>query len=604
MSKTLERMLLSTGKSAADYRANSKLGELHRRAGVKRTAEFLRILALPQRDWRDVEKDGYLETLSAFLRAPGGTQTLRAQQAAILTDLYDGKGALGQLGIGDGKTHVTALAATILGEHAQRPLLITPGGLRNKTARDFKVLRQHWRVHPRLECISYEQLGRKTGDALLASINPDFVVADEAQRFKNLRASCTKKFKRWMRNHPETIFLPLSATFMKRSIRDVWHLLLWALKPERMPLPLSKDELAEWALAVDEKVKGEGRVAPGALLDFLVGLELPPDATPLMLARMALQHRIGTTPGVVVTKQAEVEASLSVELIKPPPSEKLDQALKHIRESGEMLDGDIEVKDPKDRWRYLRQTACGFYYRWVPEAPDWWLIPRRNWHQYTRHVLEESTKLDSPQQVRLDVESGRLTVPFRVQDVRKPGDSTAKVKQTPQDILRFWLGVDALFKPKKVVHWIDDSYLRWILKKYVHGQAPTILWVEHIAVGEKLAELSGLPFCHRKGLDEQGRFIEDLSGSLIASIFTCGDGFNLQYKWARNVVVSAPPNGVVYEQMMGRTFRTGQVRDEVEFFVLNGSPEQEASFEQAVRDAHFQHQTTGTMQRLILADRV
>jgi hypothetical protein len=603
----LERMLERTGKTITDFRSNSQLGEIFRRTGVRATPEFQRIKFLPRRSWLQLSEDGYREKLSEFLRAPGGTMTLRPAQVAVLTEAYDYRGCVGQLGLGAGKTLVTALLPTILS--AERPVLLAPAKLRDKTARDFQKLREHWLVHPKIEFISYEQLARVKQAELLEQIDPDLIMADEVHRLKNLNAGCTKRVKRRMSKRPDTVFVGLSGTLTVRTPLDYWHLSMWALQRSGLlPLPKNYDETHEWALAIGVKVDDDKRVAPGALL------ELAPEGLPEIMpavtkARLGVQKRLRDTPGFVMTADTDVDASLTLQVIRPPRSERIEEALERMRKTRETPNGDTLIR-PVDVWRQARELACGFYYRWEPAAHPIWLLWRTNWGRYVRHVLQSSSKLDTPLQVQQWVErtvkEGRKEEPFTLSDPDKPDDPEATIKLVPSEILRRWIEVRPVFKPNPVAYWIDDSYMRWLVAtELTPKHPPTVVWVEHIAVATKLRELSGMPFCNRNARDDKGRHIEDLGGQhVIASIESCGEGVNLQESWSRNLVVSCPPVGKVWEQMIGRTHRSGQTEDEVEVLVLGACPEQEQSLEQATLDAEYVFESTGQQQRLLLADRV
>jgi hypothetical protein len=611
MSTVLHKMLERTGKSVTDFRSNSQLGEIFRSSGVRSTPEFERIKFLPRRVWESQIDAEYLRRLSAHLRAPGGKMTLRPAQAAVLTEAYDFGGSFVQLGVGEGKTLITAVLPTLKG--SERPVLLAPAKLRKKTVRDFERLRKDWMVHPRIEFISYEMLSRKKQADVLFEIKPDLIMADEAHALRNLSSSRTKRVKRFMAENPQVPFVPLSGTFAKRSLLDFWHLLMWSMKTQLMPLPKIHSEVMEWALAVDEKVEEEKRVRPGALLE-LIGQK--PDKweelDDLKKARIAVRDRLKSTPGVIITSSSQnVDASISIELIYPPRCEELDQAINLLRTDFITPDGidlTLEIESARQRyltlWRHARQLSCGFFYRWDPSPPVPWLEARRNWGRYVRHILDNSSKLDSPQQVEHAVLKQELVTPFRIPDPTKPPESGLTIKVTPQKLLAAWLVQRPTFKPHAKANWVNDQHLRWILNTHVKDAPPTVLWVEHIAVGERLSKISGFPFCHINASDANGRYIEDLSGHVIASVASCGEGVNLQFKWARNIVISAPPNGPAWEQMLGRTHRPGQDADTVEVLVLSACDEQEQGFLQAVRDARLAEDGLGQQQKLLLADRV
>lgn len=599
----LDTILALTGKTADEFRSNSKIGQIHREHGIRRTREFERIWKLPRRDWERLSEDGYLEKLSEHLRAPGGTMTLRPAQVATLTEAHDFGGCLGQIGLGEGKTLITALLPTIL--DVERPVLLAPAKLRDKTARDFQKLRAHWMIHPKIEFISYEQLGRDQYKQLLFDIGPDLIMCDEVQKLKNMQAGVTKRVRRYMRKHSDTMFVGLSGTITKRSLHDYWHLLMWALGPDLMPVPSIHPEMKLWALAVDEKVDDERRVAPGSLLLF--GHDVPHEALAhceserernLTQARLGLQLRLGKTPGFIMTRDVSVSSGITLELVRPPRSEAIEEALRDLRVSGQTYNGEVLV-DQMDVWRVSRQYGCGFYYIWDPPAPTDWRIARRDYNRFVRQELATSRTIDTPLQVQLAIERGELTDSFEIEHPEHPD---RKVSVTPQWLLERWLAVRPSFVPKTRAEWIDDSYMRFIVRKYLVGAPPTLVWVEHRAVGHMLSKLSGAPFCHQNARTEDGRFIEDLTGQhVICSIASCGEGLNLQ-AWSRNFIVSCPPAGPTYEQLIGRTHRQGQEADVVELLMLRSCPEQEEGLAQAMRDARYAHETMGQSQRLLLVD--
>jgi hypothetical protein len=66
-------------------------------------------------------------------------------------------------------------------------------------------------------------------------------------------------------------------------------------------------------------------------------------------------------------------------------------------------------------------------------------------------------------------------------------------------------------------------------------------------------------------------------------------------------VTTAPTSGTVWEQLLGRTHRPGQEADEVTFDVYRHTIELRAAMTKAVRDAHYQQDTTGNRQKLLAA---
>ncbi len=608
MSKVLNALIAKTGKSAVDFRSNSKIGEIFRVAGVQRTPEFERIARLPKRNWEDLLKDNYLETLSAYLRTPNGTQTLRPAQAALLTEAVDYGGAIGALGLGQGKTLLLAIAPTLMS--CQRPLVLIPAKLREKTARDFKILRENWLVHPKITCISYETLGLVKNANLLEELNPDGIFCDEMHKLRNLKAARTKNVRRFKKKHPEVPMVFLSGTPWSRSLKDLWHFFLWALPADLMPLPRNYTELQEWCCAVDEKVQPQDRVQAGVLLDLAKGVEEElgiKASTDLERARLGLQRRIKATAGYVATVDSGVEASITIEKVKPPKVKAIDDALEELRETwctpnGEELDSALAV------WQYAQTLACGFYYKWNPLPPKSWKIARKSWSRYVRKVLEHSQNWQSPLHVSQGVLSGKLKEPHKEPH---PTDPEKTISTPPKELLANWQREHAAYKYKKEAIWIDTTRMQWVAKNYLLDtkEDPIICWMMHTAIGEKLSELTKLPFCHTAGKDAKGRHIEFLEGSVIASIHTCGEGTNLQgvngkEGWYRNLVLEWPTKGETCEQLIGRTHRSGQKADTVEFMILDSCLEQDNAFEQSLKDAQLQASLGGDYRRLLMADKL
>ena len=139
-----------------------------------------------------------------------------------------GGGAFLPIQVGGGKTLITLLAPQVM--QANRPILLLPASLIEKTERDRQEYAKHWKVAKHLRFVSYESLGRVRMAQELENYHPDLIIADEAHRLKNPRAACTRRVARYMKDHPTVPFVALSGTIMRHSIKDFAHLLIWALK--------------------------------------------------------------------------------------------------------------------------------------------------------------------------------------------------------------------------------------------------------------------------------------------------------------------------------------------------------------------------------------
>lgn len=539
---------------------------------VRLNDELQRIRALPRRLWEPYAKE-LADELTAILRTPNGGMRLRPIQAVALAEIGTVGGLFGPIRVGAGKTLVSLLAPECA--FAQRPLLLVPAALVGKTERDRATLSAHWRLSSFVRIMSYEWLGRAQAAEALDDYRPDLIIADEVHRLKNPRAAVTRRVRRFMTDNPDTKFVGMSGTITKRSIKDFAHVVKWTHAPSDAPVPRWHGDLELWADALDERKGQLRRADPGAIRvlcnedeDRLWNVE------PRKAARQAFRRRLVETPGVVATKETPIDASIRVRGVEPKITPAIDEAFDRLRYRWETPDG-WPIADGLAMFRHARELALGFYYVWNPRPPKHWLEARRAWAAFVRQVLRHSRKLDSELQVR------------------------RRHAEAPE--CRAWLAVRDEFKPNTEPCWIDASVLRaaiaWANKH------KGIVWVEHTCFGDLLSRMSGIPYYGRKGLDARGNAIEAHAPGkpLVASIQSNSTGRNLQ-AWSRNLIASMPANGMQTEQLFGRTHRDGQDADEVLFDVFVSCAEHVGSFWQAKRDCEFVADSTGSPQKLLLAD--
>lgn len=544
------------------------------RRGVQRTRELERIAQLPRRvlDFHAVD-ESYIDDLTNYLKTPLGTMRLRPIQALALTEMHDYGGLFGSIKVGGGKTLLSLLAPTVL--EAERPLLLVPAKLRDKTRRELGELRKHWNIAQNLVIESYEMLGRVQGANTLEKVKPDLIIADECHRIKNPKAACTKRVIRYMRENLGTEFVALSGTITKRSIRDYHHILYWCF-PQHAPQPKNFPDVMEWALAIDEKVDEFARLSPGALAMLYNSDEQSLSAKDARkAARLAYGRRLSETPGVVATSEKYTGSSLILEGAPVPLGKAALNALDHLREEWETPDGH-PISDKVSMWRHAREIACGFYYVWSPRPPEHWLDARRELCKFVREVLKHNRSgLDSPLQV-----------------LQKHGE---------EPVVQLWRSVKDDFVPNVVPKWLDDSVLKYAAK-WMQEHAG-IVWVEHKAFGQKLSARTGVPYYADGGVNKQGQPIEaaDFSKPVIASVASNAEGRNLQ-GWSKNLVISCPPTGIIWEQLLGRTHREGQQADEVWCEIILACAEQWTGLLQARADAKYLQDTLGQEQKLLHAD--
>lgn len=567
------------------------------------TQDLIRIARMRRRVWSADDAEWIAEEMTRGLRKPRGTMRLRPVQAISLYELGTIGGVFGPQTVGAGKTIPTILAPVVT--HSQRPLLIVPASLVEKTKRDKEVLDQHFHTPHFLKIMSYEWLGRESAGTdvaagkpdALTDWRPDLIILDEAHRLKNRDAAVTRRVTRYFRAFPKTRCAAFSGTFTKRSIHEYAHILAWCLPKDLLPIPVHWRDLELWALALDERKSqrfGEKRAHPGALEALCVD-----DADkaawrqdPFEAARRVFRRRLVETPGVVATQEASVDATLVIRAKRVELDERVDEAFARLRQ-WETPDGEL-MADGLERTRHARELALGFWYKWDPAPPREWLEPRRAWHKFVRETLKHSRKLDSELQVRNWIASIERAVAEGKK--HKLDEQEAKGVVT----LRAWLAVRDSFRPNTVPVWFDSSALE-VMVEWARTRAG-IVWVEHQCVAQRLRDEFGLAYYGEQGLDARGNFIDhhDRRKSFAASIAANSEGRNLQ-AWCKNMVTSPPANGKTWQQLLGRTHRPGQESDEVECDVIVSCVEHVEAFDQSLRDARYVQASTGDPQKLLLA---
>lgn len=606
---------------------------------VEDSPEFQRIAKLPRRVW-DVEiaKNDLHKRVSMAFRLPGGQQELRPIQAAALADGHDLRGLLGPIRVGEGKTLVSFLFPVVV-QNIQNPVLLLPAALVQKTWDEFQELKKHWLCHPAFATrkqfdqavISYEKLGRDSGKDALNRLDriPDMIIADECHRLRNRQAACTKRVERYMTAHNECIFVGMSGTITKRSLRDYWHLLKWALK-KQMPLPMTEAEMEVWASALDErKVDVLSRTDPGVLMELCTKEErdkLTPKRTApvgrtdqmpafysnleekLAMARQGYQRRLRETPGIICSPDKNLDCSLQIRRQAFDPGPEVMKHIEWLRQEWETPNGDT-LALPVDVWRHARELACGFYYRWDPPPPPEWVQARKRWNWFVREILTPPELIRRRGISPFGQTNGALHEQYKPLHLDSPFQvANAIIQQHIQDThvlfaYSEWNRVKDSYKINVVADWVSDSTLNFCVK-WVEQNGKSILWTEHRAFGEALAKRLGTGFCSNGGLDAKGRTIEAYKGeTVVASVAANKEGRNLQ-AWFRNFVITAPPNGALWEQLLGRTHRMGQEEDTVYVDWLCACAEQDEGFSQLMADARYIQQTTGQSQKLLYADHI
>ena len=545
-------------------------------------------MTLPRRVWTDDEATSIAAQLTEVLRKPGGRMSLRPIQGQALLEAGVTGGGFFPIRVGGGKTLISGVGPYVL--ESQRPLLLEPAKLIEKTKREFRILSQHWHIPTHIHLYSYELLGRVQSQKYLDQYQPDLIICDEAHKLKNKKAACTKRVARYMSTHPTCRMIAMSGTITKRSIKDFAHIIQWCLGAMNAPIPNSWTELEDWADALDESTIDRKRIDLGALTLFQ-NKEEKQDSDQLNATRRAFGRRLIETTAVVASKDKGPDCSLTIEAMwgdrEIHMGSQIEEAFKLLRSKWQTPDG-WQLADPMSVWRVAREISLGFYYIWYPRPPEVWANARKIWASWCRDILTNNRRnLDSEKQVTLAVDDGHYP--------------------QAEPALKEWRRVKNTFQPNTLPIWFDDSVIRaathWAMNR------PGIVWVEHTAFGEALAKHAKLAYYGAKGRDSLGRFIEAHSPreSLIASVQSNAEGRNLQ-AWHRNLIISCPNScggRGGWEQLLGRTHRDLQEAEEVIADLVVTSIAHINAWEQALKDATFiEAQMPNQPQKLLYADRI
>lgn len=511
-----------------------------------------RISELPRRDWK-AQAEPFVDRLSDLLRAPGGSQRLRLAQTGALLELAAARaGAARRRGlfingrVGIGKTLALALAARIVG--AQRPLIVTLGGILKETKGHVDRTRTDWQVPVDIVFTSYTALGnlpRKNLDlrSFWHGLDPDFVGCDEVDKLANMSAACSQMVAEWRDRCPDDWFMPVTATCDVEGLPSYAHTMAWALGTDS-PLPIDRDDIEAWSEVVD---KGNMLHSAGVCVD----LGIPRNST-LPQIRAAFRERLHSAPGVIIddTPFTGVPLTFRSHVLDV----ELEEAFVKLRVLGQKVDG-VDVlpdedelavdsgddPDPEQPDRVAngqtsetaRQYGRGFFYKMDPPAPADWLAARRSYFGWVRHELESRNFKTEAQARAWAIETG-LTRYER------------------------WAAIERGFVPQFRTVWLTKKTLEWAAD-WAKAHPTGIIWTEHTAVGLELERMSVGVYYGGRGLSRSGKYIEAAPPGtpIIASRRANSVGRNLQYKWNCMLFLQPPGKSRLLEQAAGRVHREG-----------------------------------------------
>lgn len=536
-----------------------------------------RIAALPRQDFSKVP--GLVEKWTEALRRTPNARPLRPKQAEVL-EVFDwmvrnteAGGLFGNLAVGAGKTLLFFLLPMLMG--AERPVLLLDPAMRTQYQADLFEWSQEYAFTP-ATVVYYSELSRPEGTDLLRKLNPDLIMADEAQNLKNPEAARTKRFMRYMDEAPWTRFAAMSGTLTTTSLMDYAHLVVLALR-ELAPVPLDHTTCVLFDSVLGSDIDSSPDDAAWRAVNFL-----DPRAARLRdrdLIRMAFNERLWSAPGTVNTHVSSCNSQLLLTAVYPPLSQEVLDAVNLAITDFELPNGEYII-DALQAHSATTQLSSGFYYRWAwpgDEEDEEWTEARRAW------AREANTYL------KYRAQEGRDSPWLLEQHLLRVGRSHAP---SAYDALVAWMNQRHKPEPPVEAVWLDESVVDWAVD-WLASREAGFLWFHSRAVGEKLAEY-GVPVFW-EGMPDREK-----TPLCALSIPVYHKGMNFQ-AWDDQCVLEPMPNAARWEQLLGRQHRAGQLSPMVKCSVAQHTWPIQERMKKAFARSRYIEQTTSQPQKLLLA---
>jgi hypothetical protein len=618
--------------------------------------ELKRIVNVPLRYVPDAD---VLEAVSQhYFQAKAfadGWRLLPTQAESLLAYSEVG-GAFLPLAVGGGKTLTSLLIANdAYSAGKQKIMLIVPPALATQLC-DTDI--KHWRpltifntpIHrlhglSKLKRQQLAQSGRKglyiftysllsSADAheILAAVNPDLIILDEAHSVSK-RSARTRRFTQYLHEcHPQVV--ALSGTMTQKSLMDYFEIARASLGHNNF-IPNSVSLTEEWSKLIDTTAtsvsdfKSDEQSEAGPLkyvLDWArKNFRGEQFDNSVLGFRKAFKKRLTTTPGVVCSSGHDLPYSLYINnepvegYASAPGWDRVEELVKQLDEKWLTPSGDeIEEAMMLFRWKYWIQGA-GFYTELYWPDIDW--LMERGIYSSTaeaEEILELSQNyhqrnMDYARELRAwirDRGHNGMDTPMLIGKNMSDHGS----KEVGAMLYKLWMDwKDADFegrieRNKRAVHVCGFKIEKAVqYAKCLPKGEGCLIWYDNDEVGEwanERFEEEGLNPLFCKAGEQFNRILNDrekCKGRII--ILTSNahfQGKNLQFD-RNQFYLQWPRSAARAEQTIGRQHRHLQEYDEVFVTTCNTTEFDHILFGATLNDAAYVHQSQGNKQKLIYA---
>lgn len=522
---------------------------------ITSTPDYERIVALPRRTISEAMGQALSAELSPKLRRPGSSATLLWEQAILLHEFAQVRGAIAWMPVGIGKTLPGELAPMVAGMNGHTWALIVPSRtLQDKAHHDRRELRKDWILpDPAPVTITIQALSRESNADWFERVKPRVIVIDESNKSANASSAFIRRLTRYLMaceaEGIEVLVLCMSGTPAGDSIFSFWHHFVLALG-ELAPVPLDQREAERW----DSVIAEAGVMARGG-----PGARRARPCQPGVLgattaeARAWFAQRVHDTPGIVrIDRDSAEGVPLVVRQAYARDDDAISDAFATFAKYGQLPGGAELITDPLSRYRIDAQLGTGFYLRFRdPQPPEYWREARKVAAAFVRRAIEQSTHTPDP----FDTEA---------QAYRRFSDE-------PE--LADWLAVKDDYTPVTEPYWLSTATIEHCLEWLRASDEPSIVWCGSEEFLRAMRTASGLKAYGPGGREivnrDQSILMAPRDQHMIASWHACREGLNLQ-PWGRMLVTHPPQKPDPNEQLIGRPHRRGRT-EPVEVTYLMGS---------------------------------